>query len=237
MPWRPGSVPRVARAQCQQKEVVSDGAAAGGVSVVVVVVLTVVLPSMRVIGPNQVGLVMKRFSWRQLEGDSPECTAGRGSVPGGPADAGRAFQTVDHLQPEAQVRRVTMEQAKGTADMQAELARSAVGVEIEQNNAQANKARADGESTYISQTGTARGAEVRAIGLANAQAYERQVSAIGPEATAIVNAMKALAKSGTSIMPQALVLGGDGGGSLEALAASLVANLGLRGGGELPRSA
>ncbi|MBD3291834.1 MAG: hypothetical protein GF393_02855 [Armatimonadia bacterium] len=142
-------------------------------------------------------------------------------------------------QREAQERRVSMEQAKGTADMQSDLAKSAVGVEIEQNNAEASKAKADGESTYISQTGTARGAEVRAIGLANAEAYERQVSAIGPEATAIVNAIKALAESGTPIVPQVLVVGGEGGGSVEALAASLVADLGLKKkeGGDMPRSA
>ena len=140
-------------------------------------------------------------------------------------------------QREAQDRRVTMEHAKGTADMQSDLARSAVGVDIEQNNAEANKARADGEATYISETGTARGAEVRAIGLANAEAYERQVSAIGPQATAIVNALKALAEAGTPIVPQVLVVGGEGGGSVEALAASLVANLGLKQTEELRESA
>ena len=133
-------------------------------------------------------------------------------------------------QREAQERRVQMEHAKGTADMQADLAKSSVGVDIEKNNAQANKARADGEAAYISETGTARGAEVRAIGLANAEAYERQVAAIGPQATAVVNAVKALAEAGTPIVPQVLVVGGEGA-SVEALAASLVANLGLRQAG------
>ena len=31
----------------------------------------VILPSIRVIGPTEVGLVMKRFSWSKLTGDCP----------------------------------------------------------------------------------------------------------------------------------------------------------------------
>ena len=133
-------------------------------------------------------------------------------------------------QQEAQQQRIAMEQAKGTADMQADLAKSAVGVDIQRNNAEAKKAEADGESTYIEKTGTAQGAQVRAVGLANAEAYQRQVDALGPQATAFVNAVRALAEAGVAVMPQVLVVGGEGGGSVEALAASLVANLGLTRG-------
>jgi hypothetical protein len=134
-------------------------------------------------------------------------------------------------QQEAQQKRIAMEQAKGTADMQADLAKSAVGVEIERNNAEAKKAEADGESTYIEKTGAAQGAQVRAVGLANAEAYQRQVDALGAQATAFVNAVRALAEAKVPIMPQVLVVGGgEGAGSIEALAASLVANLGLNRG-------
>jgi len=133
-------------------------------------------------------------------------------------------------QQEAQQKRIAMEQAKGTADMQADLAKSAVGVDIQKNNAEAKKAEADGQATYIEQTGTAQGAQVRAVGLANAEAYQRQVDALGPQATAIVNAIRALAEAKVPIMPQVLVVGGEGGGSVEALAASLVADLGLKQG-------
>lgn len=59
----------------------------------------------------------------------------------------------------AEVERVAMEQAKGTADMQVELARSKVGVTIKQNNADAKQNNADariaeagGEAEYIRQT-------------------------------------------------------------------------------------
>ena len=84
-----------------------------------------------------------------------------------------------------------MEKAKGTADMQAELARSAVGVDIKSNDARARQKEGEGEAAYIEQTGRAAGAEVRAVGLARAEAYERQVAALGQNATAIVNSVEA----------------------------------------------
>jgi len=127
------------------------------------------------------------------------------------------------MQQSAQEQRVTMEQAKGTADMQAQLAKSKVGVDIEQNNAAAKKAQADGESTYIEKTGMAKGAEVRAVGLARAEAYAKQVEALGQGATAVVNAIDALAKGGVKIMPEVLVAGG--GGALDALASVLTQHL------------
>ncbi len=46
-----------------------------------------------------------------------------------------------------------------------------------------------------------RDTEVRAVGLANAEAYQRQVEALGNGPTALVNAIKALAVGNTSFMP------------------------------------
>ena len=131
-------------------------------------------------------------------------------------------------QKQAQLQRIETEQARGTADMQAELAKSKVGVNIKTNNSTARKAEADGEAFYIGQTGQAKGAEVKAIGLAKAEAYDAQVKAFGANATAFVNVVDALAKSGVPIVPQILVTGGQGGG-LEGLAATLMKYLGERG--------
>lgn len=126
-------------------------------------------------------------------------------------------------QKQAQLQRIETEQARGTADMQAELAKSKVGVNIRTNNANARKAEAEGESFYIEQTGQARGAEVRAVGLAKAEAFDAQVRALGANATALVNAVDSLSKSGTPIVPNILVTGG--GGTIEALAATLLKSL------------
>ena len=124
-------------------------------------------------------------------------------------------------QKQAQQQRIETEQARGTADMQADLAKSKVGVTIKSNNANARKAEADGEAFYIEQTGRAKGAEVRAVGLAKAEAYDAQVKAFGANATAIVNGIDAIAKSGMPIVPNILVAGGNGA-SLDGLAAVLM---------------
>ncbi len=124
-------------------------------------------------------------------------------------------------QKQAQMQRIETEQARGTADMQAELAKSKVGVTIKTNDSNARKAEADGESFYIEQTGTAKGAEVRAVGLAKAEAYDAQVKAFGANATAIVNGIDAIAKSGMPIVPNILVTGGNAS-SLDGLAAVLM---------------
>jgi len=131
------------------------------------------------------------------------------------------------MQRQAQDQRIETEKARGTADMQAPLAQSAVGVEIKKNNAEARKAEADGEATYIERTGTAQGAQVRAIGLARAEAYRKQVEALGQGATALVNSVDALSKSCVPFMPNTLVVGssGSGGGVLEGLAGLLMNKL------------
>jgi len=134
-------------------------------------------------------------------------------------------------QKDAQTQRIETEQAKGTADMQAELAKSKVGVDIKTNNANARKAEADGEAFYISETGAAKGAEVEAVGMARAKAYQAQVVALGQGPTALVNAVDALSRSGVSFVPQILVAGGGNGGILEALAAQIMGSISSHGGG------
>ncbi|HBZ02062.1 MAG TPA: hypothetical protein DEO84_12160 [candidate division Zixibacteria bacterium] len=123
-------------------------------------------------------------------------------------------------QRESQEQRVLMENTKGTADMQSELAKSRVEIDIKGNRANARKAEADGEATYIEKTGTAQGAQVRAVGLARAEAFERQVSALGQIPTAIVNSVTALAENGVKIIPETLVMGG--GNAMDGALATLM---------------
>ena len=126
------------------------------------------------------------------------------------------------MQRAAQDQRIETEKAKGTADMQADLAKSQVGVDIQNNRTAARKMEAQGEATFIEETGTAQGAQVRSVGLARAEAYQRQVAALGPNATALVNALEALSKSASPFMPNILVMGGNGGGTLEGVLALLM---------------
>ena len=135
----------------------------------------------------------------------------------------------------SQEERIAMENAKGTAEMQADLAKSKVGVDIKTNNASARTAEARGEAEYIRQTGTAKGAEVEAIGLARARGYEAQVRALGSSATAVVNVVTALADGTSKFVPDILVTSGsNGGGALEGLAATAMRFLGGGGGEGVP---
>ena len=114
------------------------------------------------------------------------------------------------MQQEAQKLRIDLEKTKGTADMQAQLAQASVGVEIATQTAAARKRQADGEATYIAETGRAKGAEIEAVGLASAKGFEAQVKALGQGPTAIINVATALAERGIKIVPEILAVGGSG---------------------------
>jgi hypothetical protein len=137
----------------------------------------------------------------------------------------------------SQEERIAMENAKGTAEMQADLAKSKVGVDIKTNDANARTEEARGEAEFIRQTGTAKGAEVEAVGLARARGYEAQVRALGSNATALVNVITALADGSMKFVPEILVASGsNGGGALDGLAATAMRYLGGNGGKSLPGS-
>jgi len=91
----------------------------------------------------------------------------------------------------AEMQRIETEKARGTADMQASLAKSEVEVTIKKNQSDARVNEAIGEATYLEKTGIASAAKVRAEGLAKAEAYREQVAALGQTSTAIVNAIDA----------------------------------------------
>lgn len=143
---------------------------------------------------------------------------------------------------EAQLQRITTEKAKGTADMQAELAKSAVNVDIKKNEAQQVKIQAEayqykreaegrGDSYYVSETGKAKGAEIEAVGLARAKAAEELRKAVGEQGATLVNAIDAFMKGDKKIMPDILVAGA--GGALDGLAGTLMKFLaGPRAGDE-----
>jgi hypothetical protein len=123
-------------------------------------------------------------------------------------------------QEESEKQRISTENARGTADMQSELAKSTVSINIKENNAKARKSEAEGEATYIEKTGAARSAEVRAVGLAKAEAYQKQVDALGQSAVSIITVAEKVSESGQRLVPDVFVAGGNGG-SLDGLAGVL----------------
>ena len=120
-------------------------------------------------------------------------------------------------QKDAQLNRIAMEKQAGLADRQRDLAGSEVDITIKENRARARKSEADGEATYIEQTGRARGAEIEAVGLARAKGFEAQKEALGAETTALVNVISELVKSANRFVPDILVTGSNGaGGAMSA---------------------
>ncbi|WP_186403964.1 SPFH domain-containing protein [[Actinomadura] parvosata] len=142
----------------------------------------------------------------------------------------------------AEIARIEMEKARGTADRQAELATAQVSVDINASRAKAREAEASGEAAFVRLTGQAEADKVQAIGLAEAAAAEAlglakaaafhaQSQAIGELPTAIVAVANAVADGQIDIMPDVLVTGP--GSSLEGLAAVLTRAL-SNGSGTLP---
>ncbi len=134
-------------------------------------------------------------------------------------------------QKDAQTIRIDLEKARGTADMQAQLAQAQVSVDINIAKANARKAEADGEAKFVELTGAAEGSRRRAIGLgeaaatealglARAKGYEAQIQSLGSGPTAIVAVANAVAEGKLTIVPEVLVTGG--GGAVEGLAATLM---------------
>jgi uncharacterized membrane protein YqiK len=137
-------------------------------------------------------------------------------------------------QQRAQTSRVEMEKAKGTADMQAQLASAQVGVQIKANQAEARENEGKGEAAFVELTGRAEATKVQAIGLAEAKAtealglaraigFEAQTKALGSGATAVVAVANAVSEGHLTVVPEVLVTGGGGGGGpVDGLAATLM---------------
>jgi uncharacterized membrane protein YqiK len=135
----------------------------------------------------------------------------------------------------AQEARVSLEQQRGVADMQGELAAANVSIDIERARAEAAKARAEGEAAVIRTTGDAEAARTEAIGGANAAAeqalglarakgFDAQRRAIGAEQTALVAALREVGTGGVKIVPD-IQVGVDSSGIVGGLGALLMRTL------------
>ncbi|MEZ5141839.1 MAG: SPFH domain-containing protein [Acidimicrobiales bacterium] len=143
-------------------------------------------------------------------------------------------------QREAQEARVSLEQQRGVADMQAELAQANVSVDIERSRAQAARARAEGEAAVITTTGDAEATRTKALGeasasaeealgLARAKGFDAQRRAIGAEQTALVAALREVGTGHVKIVPD-IQVGGDAG-VLGGVGALLMRNLAVDANG------
>ncbi|HSQ24407.1 MAG TPA: SPFH domain-containing protein, partial [Pyrinomonadaceae bacterium] len=124
-------------------------------------------------------------------------------------------QNMFNAQREAEEKRIQLEKTRSQADNQRDLMAATVGVEIAGKRAEQRKAEAEGEASYISQTGRAEAEKVRLMGEAQGVAYREQVNALGAQGVAVVETLKVIGDKGVRITPDILASGsggGDGGG-------------------------
>jgi len=144
----------------------------------------------------------------------------------------------------AEEKRVELEQVRGTAAMQADLAKSTVSIKIKENDAEGRKAEAAGTAAYtkmtgeadahvvqvkgdaeahvVKATGEAEAAAIEAQGVARAIGYEKQREALGSDATALVAVFSEIGDGKVKIVPDILV---GSGSPIDGLAATLMQSL------------
>ena len=146
----------------------------------------------------------------------------------------------------AEVTRKDLENATAEADMQKEVVKSEREVAIAQKHAEsvvkkqegdstaiqlkaraeaeATKLRAEAEAEAKTKVGNAEAAVVQAKGLAEAEAYQKQVAALGAENLTRMNVVKEIADGKVKITPEILIAGGGGASSVEGLIAMQLMN-------------
>lgn len=134
-------------------------------------------------------------------------------------------------QRKAQDKRKTLESAKALADMQGQMVSAQQSVEISQREAEAavkksegqakaielkaaadskaKKLMAEADAAQIELTGKAEATKIEAIGRATAEAYEKQVNAMGADNFGKLKVTEMIGTNGIKIIPEILIQGGD----------------------------
>ena len=142
-------------------------------------------------------------------------------------------------QQEAEGRRTEMEKTKAQADLQPNLVKAEIDVAIAtqqkqqaitlaEGKGQSIRLEQEGVAAGIAMVGKAEGEKVLAVGNATAEAYEKQVAAVGQSSVALIEIMKRVSDGGIKITPDVYVTDGNGGAGgsnvLSAFIASLMAS-------------
>lgn len=143
-------------------------------------------------------------------------------------------------QQEAEERRREMEKTKAQANLQPDLVKAEISVQIAnqqkqqaivlaEGKGQSTKLEQEGAAAGIEAVGRAEGEKIRAIGQATAEAYTRQSQAVGQMPLALIEIMKQISSGNIKITPDVMVQSekGDGNASsnvLSAFLASLMAS-------------
>jgi regulator of protease activity HflC (stomatin/prohibitin superfamily) len=114
-------------------------------------------------------------------------------------------------QQRSEAKRVDTENTRAKADKQPELVSAQISVQIAEQTKQRTILEAEGRARAIEVEGAAEGQRILAIGTATAEAYEKQVAAVGQANLAGIEVTKSIAGAGLKITPE-IQISGDGGG-------------------------
>ncbi len=121
-------------------------------------------------------------------------------------------------QQKAEVKRIDTENTRAKADKQIELVAAQIGVQIADQTKRKTIIEAEGRARAVQVEGEAEGKKILAVGTATAEAYQKQVEAVGQLNLAGIEVTKSIASAGLKITPDIMV-GADGGGGANIFAA------------------
>lgn len=144
-------------------------------------------------------------------------------------------RTTFKIQQEAQDQRKTLESAKALADIQGKMVAAQQSVEISEKEAHASVKKSEGEAQSIElkakanatakklnaeaeafQTeinGKAEAGKIEAIGTATAEAYDKQVRAMGADNFTRFKSIEMIGENNIKVIPEILITGGNGDNS------------------------
>jgi regulator of protease activity HflC (stomatin/prohibitin superfamily) len=137
-------------------------------------------------------------------------------------------------QQKSEQERIATENTRAKADKQVELVSAQIGVQIADQTKKKTIIEAEGRARAVQVEGEAEGKKILAIGTATAEAYGKQVEAVGQLNLAGIEITKSIAGAGLKITPDIMV-GGDGGGSANVFTAFIAQLLAANQGQIAPR--
>ena len=127
-------------------------------------------------------------------------------------------------QQKSEAKRVDTENTRAKADKQPELVSAQISVQVAEQTKQRTILEAEGRARAIEVEGAAEGSKILAIGTATAEAYEKQVAAVGQANLAGIEVTKAISAAGLKITPE-IQVSGDGGGGGGNIFSAFIAQL------------
>jgi len=116
-------------------------------------------------------------------------------------------------QQKSEEKRIDTENTRAKADKQIELVAAQIGVQVAEQTKQKTINEAEGRARATELEGEAEGKKILAVGTATAEAYQKQVAAVGQGNLAGIEVTKAIAAAGLKITPDVNVSGGAGDGA------------------------